>query len=621
MFSYFESLINPYPSELPKQPPNTLLAFFWHYTRSCWKILALATFVVAIFSVVEVYLFAFLGNIIDWLSTSDRETFLAEEGSMLVVMLVIILFALPLLSMMHSLLMHQAILGNYGMIMRWQMHRYLLRQSMGFFADEFAGRVATKVMQTSLALRDATVAVLDVMVFVSVYFLGALILVGSFNWILALPFVCWLVGYIIMLRYFLPRMAEISKRQADARSIMTGRVVDSYTNITTVKLFAHADREEAYAHDAMDTFLGTVHPQMRLSTWFEFWVQILNGVLLAAAGGIGIWLWLNEATGVGAVAVAIGLVLRMNGMAHWIMWELARLFESLGVVRDGMNMLSKAHSVTDKPGAVSLDATGKPVRFEKIRFTYGGDGNVMDNLSLEIAPGQKIGLVGRSGAGKTTLTNVLLRFYDVEAGAVKIGDQNIAEVKQDSLRENIGMVTQDTSLLHRSIRENIAYSRPDASDEDVIAAAERANAWEFIQELVDNDGNRGLDAHVGERGVKLSGGQRQRIAIARIFLKDAPILVLDEATSALDSEVEAAIQESLFDLMAGKTVIAIAHRLSTIAQLDRLVVMDQGRIVETGTHEELVNAAGIYADLWSRQSGGFLPIQDRGMESSQRAAE
>lgn len=621
MFSYFESLINPYPSEVPTRPPNTLLAFFWHYTRSCWKILAIMTFVVAVFSIVEVYLFAFLGNIVDWLSTADRETFLANEGAQLVLMLVIVLLALPSLSILHSLLMHQAILGNYGMIMRWQMHRYLLRQSMSFFADEFAGRVATKVMQTSLALRDATVAILDVMVFVSIYFLGALILVASFNWMLALPFVGWLVAYLLLLRYFLPRMAVISERQADARSLMTGRIVDSYTNITTVKLFAHADREEAYARDAMDTFLQTVHPQMRLSTWFEFWLQVLNGLQLAATGGIGIWLWLNGDTGVGAVAVGIGLVLRMNGMAHWIMWELARLFESLGIVRDGMNMLSQAHSVVDKPDAGDLDAQGKPIRFEGIGFTYGGDGRVMSDLSLEIAPGSKIGLVGRSGAGKTTLTNVLLRFYDVETGAVKIGDTNIADVKQDSLRKNIGMVTQDTSLLHRTIRENIAYSKPDASDEEIIAAAKRANAWEFIQDLTDKENNQGLDAQVGERGVKLSGGQRQRIAIARIFLKDAPILVLDEATSALDSEVEAAIQESLFDLMEGKTVIAIAHRLSTIAQLDRLVVMDQGQIIETGTHDELVHAGGIYADLWSRQSGGFLPVQNVDEEQSPHAAE
>ncbi|MEM7067569.1 MAG: ABC transporter ATP-binding protein [Pseudomonadota bacterium] len=621
MFSYFESLINAYPSEVPKRPPNSLLAFFWHYTKSCWHIIALMTVTGVVFSIVEVYLFSFLGNIIDWLGTADRQTFFSQEGYKLLAMLAVIIIVLPSLSFLHSLLMHQSILGNYGMIMRWQMHRYLLRQSMSFFADEFAGRVATKVMQTSLALRDATVAILDVMVFVTVYFLGALILVGTFHWMLVLPFIGWLLVYLVMLKYFLPRMAEVAERQADARSVMTGRVVDSYTNIATVKLFAHADREEVYAREAMDGFLQTVHPQMRLSTQFEFCLQIINGIFLVAAGWMGIWLWQTGVSGVGAVAVAVGLVLRMNGMSHWVMWELSRLFESLGVVRDGMNMMSQAHSVTDKPDAELLNAKGKPVRFDNIRFTYDGDGNVMEDLSLDIAPGQKVGLVGRSGAGKTTLTNVLLRFYDVEGGSVLIGDQNIADIKQDSLRENIGMVTQDTSLLHRSIRENIAYSKPDATDAEIIAAAERANAWDFIQDLVDSHGNKGLDAQVGERGVKLSGGQRQRIAIARIFLKDAPILVLDEATSALDSEVEAAIQESLFALMKGKTVIAIAHRLSTIAQLDKLVVMDQGKIVEMGTHDELVKGNGIYSDLWSRQSGGFLPTATEDEEAEAHAAE
>ena len=617
MYSYFESLINPYPSGTSTQPPNTLFRFFWHYSRSVWKILALMTLTIAVLSAVEVSLFAFLGNIVDWLSQANRETFLEDEGLNLILMAVVILLIIPGVSLLNSLIVHQSILGNYGMIMRWQMHRYLLRQSMSFFADEFAGRVATKVMQTSLALRDATITVLNVMVFVGVYFFGALVVVGSFHWLLALPFIGWLVAYVFMLRFFLPRMSKIAKRQADARSLMTGRVVDSYTNISTVKLFAHTDREEVYARDAMDGFLETVHPQMRLSTEFELWVQLLNGLLLTAAAAAGLWLWMDGAAGVGGVAVAVGLVLRMNGMAHWVMWELARLFESLGVVQDGMNMLSKTQKVQDRPDAVDLDAAGKSISFENIRFAYGGDGAVMDNLSLVIKPGEKIGLVGRSGAGKTTLTNILLRFYEVEGGSVRIGTQDIAGVKQDSLRENIGMVTQDTSLLHRSIRENIAYSKPSASDEEIVAAARKANAWEFIKDLIDSDGNSGLDAQVGERGVKLSGGQRQRIAIARIFLKDAPILVLDEATSALDSEVEAAIQESLFQLMEGKTVIAIAHRLSTIAQLDRLVVMDEGRIVENGTHDELANADGIYADLWSRQSGGFLPTQADKTEAAQ----
>lgn len=610
MYSYFESLINPYPEGAPKRPPGSLLAFFWHYTKPCWKILATMSFLIMVISIMEVALFGFLGNIIDWLSEANRETFLQDEGTTLLIMLFFVMIVMPLIGVFHSMILHQSILGNYGMIMRWQMHKYLLRQSMSFFADEFAGRVATKVMQTALAVRDATITIVNVMVYVSVYFMGAMVLAASFDWRLMLPFAGWLVLYVLMLKYFLPLMSNVSKVQADARSLMTGRVVDSYTNISTVKLFAHTDREEAYARDAMDGFLQTVHPQMRLSTSLEICIKVLNHLLLTGACGVGIWLWLGEAVSVGAVAVAVGLVLRMNGMAYWVTWELARLFEALGVVQDGMNMLSKAQSIQDHENAVEIDAHGKPVTFENIRFSYGGDGAVMDNLSLEIRPGEKIGLVGRSGAGKTTLTNILLRFYDVEGGEVKIGEQNIAGVKQDSLRENIGMVTQDTSLLHRSIRENIAYSKPGATDEQVIYAAKKANAWDFIQKLVDTHGNRGLDAQVGERGVKLSGGQRQRIAIARIFLKDAPILVLDEATSALDSEVEAAIQESLFQLMEGKTVIAIAHRLSTIAQLDRLVVMDMGRIVESGSHDELVKKGGIYADLWSRQSGGFLSVSD-----------
>ena len=611
MYSYFESLINPYPDDEAKQAPDTLLAFFWHYTRPSWKYLAMMAALIMVISATEVALFGFLGNIVDWLSETNRETFLQDEGMKLGIMLVFILIIMPLIGLFHSMILHQTILGNYGMVMRWQMHKYLLRQSMSFYSDEFAGRVATKIMQTSLAVRDATITILNVMVYVSVYFLGAMLLAASFHWALMLPFAGWIALYLLMLRYFLPRMSAISKAQADARSLMTGRVVDSYTNIATVKLFAHTDREEAYAKDAMDGFLQTVYPQMRLSTSLEMCIKMLNHLLLVGAGAAGIWLWIQSSVGVGAVAVAVGLVLRMNGMAYWVTWELARLFEALGVVQDGMNMLSKAQSITDKADAESLDANGKPVVFENIRFTYGGEGAVMEDLSLEIQPGEKVGLVGRSGAGKTTLTNILLRFYDVEGGSVKIGDQNVADVKQDSLRENIGMVTQDTSLLHRTIRENIAYSKPHATDADIIDAAKKANAWEFIQTLVDNKGNIGLDAQVGERGVKLSGGQRQRIAIARIFLKDAPILVLDEATSALDSEVEAAIQESLFKLMEGKTVIAIAHRLSTIAQLDRLVVMDKGQIIESGSHDELVEVGGVYSDLWARQSGGFLSIDNQ----------
>ncbi len=606
MFTFFENLIDAYPEGDEKQPPNTLVAFFWHYSKDAWPVLFIMSVFTAILSLVEVVLFGFLGNIVDWLSSANPATFIQEEKWALIGMLVVVLLLMPLLGLVHTLFSQQAIFGNFAMAIRWRMHRYLLQQSLGFYSDEFAGRIATKVMQSALSLRDTLVVLLDVMVYVAVYFAGSLFLAASFHWTLATPFVLWLVVYSVMLYFLLPRMAYLSKRQADARSLMTGRVVDSYTNITTVKLFAHTRFEEDYAQNSMDQFLHTVYPSMRLSSKLDVGIQILNAFLIAGCGGIGIWQWIAGNAGPGAVAVAMGLALRLNGIGHWLMWELVRLFESVGVVQDGMNMMSLPITVKNRPGAVDIEAAGKPVRFENNSFSYGNDGHVIENLSLDIKPGQKIGLVGRSGAGKTTLTNILLRFYELRGGRVMIGDTDIADITQDSLRRNVGVVTQDTSLLHRSIRENIAYSRPDASDEEIIDAAKKANAWEFISELHDKDGNRGLDAQVGERGVKLSGGQRQRIAIARIFLKNAPILVLDEATSALDSEVEAAIQENLFKLMEGKTVMAIAHRLSTIAQMDKLVVMDKGKIVESGTHEALVDAGGIYADLWSRQSGGFL---------------
>ena len=619
MFAYFESLVNPYPNDPPEKTPSSLGAFYWHYAKPVWGWLFIFTLSIIILAIVEVSLFVFLGNIVDWLGEADRETFLQKEGWKLAGMALVAVVIIPFLVVIMSLIQFQGLMGNFAMAVRWRMHRHLLRQSMSFYADEFAGRVATKVMQTSLAVRDSILSMLGVMVFVGVYFFGGLVVIATFHWLLVLPFLAWLVIYCLMLRYMLPKMAEISRRQADTRSSMTGRIVDSYTNISTVKLFAHSDREETYALGAMDEFLQAVHPMMRLSSFFEISVTLLFGFLLVGVGGVGIYLWLADLVTIGGTAAAIALVLRLNGMAHWVMWELARVFESLGVVQDGMNMMAKPFTVSDTDNAGKLDAIGQPITFDNIRFTYGGDGAVMEDLNLSIESGEKIGLVGRSGAGKTTLTNILLRFYDLEAGKILIGDTNIADVTQNSLRQNIGMVTQDTSLLHRSIRDNIAYSKPDASDEEIISAAQKANAWDFIKDLKDNEGNTGLDAQVGERGVKLSGGQRQRIAIARIFLKDAPILVLDEATSALDSEVEAAIQESLFELMEGKTVIAIAHRLSTISQLDRLIVMDQGKIIEQGTHDELVAQGGVYSDLWNRQSGGFLPTVDRSEDETEAA--
>ena len=609
MFSWFERRLNPYPQEPSGRPPQQFLAFCWHYSKDAAPWLAIMSLLTAIFAVGEVFLFSFLGDIVNWLTESSREEFLAKEGTRLLWMGALVLVGLPMVVWLQSLFMHQTLLGNYPMIGRWQMHRYLLRQSLSFFADEFAGRVATRVMQTSLAVREAVIKILDVLVYVVVFFITMLIMVAAADIRLAAPMVIWGAVYVGMIAYFVPRLKRISRQQADARSMMTGRVVDSYTNIATVKLFSHAGREETYAQGAMDEFLETVHRQMRLVTLFHGIVYFNNALLLFAIGALSINLWLADSVSVGVIAASTALALRISSMSHWIMWEVSALFENVGVVIDGMSMLSREHSVVDARSARVLNANHGEIVFDHIRFHYGKDGGVISDLSLTIRPGEKVGLVGRSGAGKTTLTNVLLRFYDLEAGRILIDGQDVSQVTQDSLRAQIGVVTQDTSLLHRSIRDNIGYSMPDASDAQVIDAAKRANAWDFIQDLEDQQGRKGLEAHVGERGVKLSGGQRQRIAIARVFLKDAPILVLDEATSALDSEVEAAIQENLFALMEGKTVIAIAHRLSTIAELDRLIVLEAGNIVETGTHAELVKSGGLYADLWSRQSGGFIDAE------------
>ena len=610
MFSWFEDRLNPFPNEEPTQPPQGLVAFCWHYAKPAGSWLFLMSAITALISIGEVYLFGFLGNIVDWLAASGQEGFLEREGSKLIWMGAVLLIGLPTIVLLQSLLVHQTLLGNFPMIARWQMHRYLLRQSVGFFANEFAGRVATKVMQTSLSIRESVMKLLDVFVYVSVNFISMMVLIALADWVLALPLLLWVIVYITLIRYFVPRLKKVSSDQADARSSMTGRVVDSYTNITTVKLFSHAGGEAAYAKESMEGFLVTVHQQMRMFTQFQFAVYFNNVCLVFAVSALAIWLWLGSVVSVGSIAISIALCLRINGMSQWIMWEVSSLFENIGVVHDGMTMMVKPHEVVDQPKAQPLGVPLGQIEFEHVSFHYGKASGVLDYFSLKIASGEKIGLVGRSGAGKTTLMNLLLRFYDLERGRVLIDEQDIAQMTQESLRSCIGVVTQDTSLLHRSIRENIAYSAPEATDEQVIEAARKANAWEFIQELEDSTGRKGLDAHVGERGVKLSGGQRQRIAIARVFLKDAPILVLDEATSALDSEVEGAIQENLFQLMEGKTVIAIAHRLSTIAQLDRLVVIDAGSLIESGSHDELIQNSRIYADLWARQSGGFLAPEE-----------
>jgi ATP-binding cassette, subfamily B, multidrug efflux pump len=610
MFSWFEQLLEPFPADDPVTPPKTLVAFCMHYTKGAWPVILVMAVLTSMIAAIEVALFGFLGNIVDWLTQQSRETFFQDQGTQLLMIGAVALFLLPGVALAQSLFIHQSLLGNYPMRIRWMVHRYLLKQSMAFYQDEFAGRIATKLMQTALAVRETVLKVLDVLNYVIVYFIGVLILLMTLSWQLVVPMLVWLAVYVSMLRYFVPRLKVISEKQADARSMMTGRIVDSYTNIATVKLFSHAKREVSYAKEGMDEFLQTAYGQMRLVTMFHFLLYVINAILLVVIAGIAISLWAAGAATVGAVAVPISLVLRMHGMSQWIMWEVSALFENIGTVEDGIRSISLPRLVTDADSAKAIEVTRGEIRFERVDFHYGKAKGVIEGLSLDIKPGEKIGLVGRSGAGKSTLVNLLLRFYDLEAGRILIDGQDISQVTQDSLRANIGMVTQDTSLLHRSVRDNILYGRPDASEEMMIEAAQRAEAHSFIPALADPKDRIGFDAHVGERGVKLSGGQRQRIAIARVMLKDAPILIMDEATSALDSEVEQAIQENLYRLMENKTVIAIAHRLSTIAALDRLIVMDNGKIVEDGSHSELIARGGIYARLWARQSGGFLGFEE-----------
>lgn len=614
MLGFFERLTRPFPAEEPVQPPTGIFAFCRHYTKGMGWPLLFMSLCTALLAVLEVSLFSFLGQLVDWLVEKNPETFFSEERSRLIWMAVITVILLPLMVFLHSALVHQALLGNYPMAIRWLAHRYLLRQSISFYQNDFAGRIATKVMQTSLAIRETVMKLLDVMVYILVYFGSMLFFVADADALLVIPMLVWLACYIGIQLYFVPRLKKVSTEQADARSEMTGRIVDSYTNITTIKLFSHTRREEDYAKESMEVFLKPVYQQMRLVTWLNVCVQGTNYLLVFSVAALGLWLWSASAVSVGAIAIAVSLALRLNGMSQWIMWEVSSLFENIGTVADGITSLSQPAEIQDKPQADTLNVSQGAITFNQVDFNYGksetetGKAPVLKKLDLNIRPGEKVGLVGRSGAGKSTLVNLLLRFYDVESGKILIDGQDISQVTQESLRKHIAMVTQDTSLLHRSVRDNIVYGKPDASEAELQLAAEQAEASEFIAQLTDPKGNTGYDAQVGERGVKLSGGQRQRIAIARVLLKNAPILILDEATSALDSEVEAAIQASLDALMEGKTVIAIAHRLSTIAQMDRLIVLDQGQIAEQGTHAELVAAGGIYAQLWAHQTGGFIGI-------------
>ena len=617
MFRWFETRIDAFPDDPPARPPESLFAFYAYFIRPVWPAFAILLVAGFLGSLIEVSLLAFVGSLVDMMKdAASPEAFLQAHLGILLWMGFIALVARPVVSTAHDLIKNQIIAAPVSNRVRWLTHRYVLRQSLSFFQNDFAGRVANKVMQAAPALRDSVVQLIDAIWYAAVQWVGAAVIFATADWRLLLPLIVWLAAYFGALLYFVPRIKERSTEAAEARSMLVGRIVDSYTNILTVKLFAHAEREDDYAREALSDQMHKYQASLRLQTQMELVLYTLNGFLIVSATALAVWLWSGGLITVGAIAVVTGLVMRIIGMSGWILWVVAGIFENIGVVQEGMETISRPNQVVDRADSRALIVRRGEIRFEDVSFHYGRTlepavgtgrrGGVIHNLSLEIRPGEKVGLVGRSGAGKSTLVNLLLRFYDLESGRILIDGQDIAHVTQDSLRAQIGMVTQDTSLLHRSVRDNILYGLPDAGELAAIAAARKAQAHDFIGGLEDLKERKGYAAHVGERGVKLSGGQRQRVAIARVLLKDAPILILDEATSALDSEVEQAIQEQLYNLMAGKTVIAIAHRLSTIAAMDRLIIMDQGRIVEQGTHDSLIQHGGLYADLWARQSGGFL---------------
>jgi ATP-binding cassette subfamily B multidrug efflux pump len=615
LFRYFETLVDPYTAYADTDtPPRRLFAFLWDYSQPFKAVYAATAVLSLAVAAIEIGLIWYMGRVVDLMSNGTPAEVLSDHGLELILAAVFVLMIRPLVQGLDVALLNNAILVNFGTLIRWRAHRQVLRQSVGWFENDFAGRIANRIMQTPMSGGEAVFQVFDAITFSLAYLVGAAVLLFGADPRLLVPMVIWFVLYALLLRWTIVRIGPASKASADARSATTGRIVDSYTNIHAVKLFAHHDREIEYAREAIENTRRTFAWEMRLFTIMDFVLTILNGLLIVAVVGWAVWLWAGDAATVGTVAAATALTLRLNAMTGWIMWAVSSFFRSLGVVAEGMETITDPITLTDAPGAKPLAFDRGEIRFDGVSHHYGRGAGGLDRISLTIRPGEKVGLIGRSGAGKSTLVKLLLRFYDVEGGRILIDGQDIREVTQDSLRHRIGMVQQDSALLHRSVRDNILYGRPDATEAEMIAAAERAEAHDFIGELTDPQGRRGYEAHVGERGVKLSGGQRQRVTLARVILKDAPILVLDEATSALDSEVEAAIQETLYGVMEGKTVIAIAHRLSTIAHMDRIIVMDDGRIAEEGTHSELLAMNGLYAGFWARQSGGFIGTETEAAE-------
>lgn len=610
MFRFFERLVDPYVSYSETDtPPTRLWPFMMNYSQPFKRVFVITGIMSIVVAVVEIWLISYMGRVVDILQ-GDPALVWQQHGTEFAIVALLILFARPILQGIDVALLNNTILPNFGTLIRWRAHKHVLRQSVGWFENDFAGRIANRIMQTPPAAGEAVFQVFDAITFSLAYVIGSAVLLANADPRLALPLIIWLGLYGCLVVWTIKRVGPASQASSNARSNVTGRVVDAYTNIHSVKMFSHGPQELQYAREAIEESRTTFQAEMRIFTIMDVTLVMLNGLLILGVVGGAIWLWTVGEASVGVVAATTALVLRLNAMTAWIMWALTSFFRQLGVVKEGMETIAQPIALTDAVDAAPLDFREGHIEVDALTHHYGRKTGGLDSVSLRIEPGQKIGLVGRSGAGKSTLVKLLLRFYDADGGRILIDGQDIAEVTQDSLRAQIGMVQQDSSLLHRSVRDNIRYGRPDATEDDVIAAAKKAEAHDFILGLADAEGRTGYDAQVGERGVKLSGGQRQRITLARVILKDAPILLLDEATSALDSEVEAAIQETLYGMMEGKTVIAIAHRLSTIAQMDRILVLDQGKIVEDGTHDALLAEGGLYSEFWARQSGGFLNAED-----------